>query len=882
MKKILIGLIYITGSFTISAQSKAERAPLNPEFINYIEYSKTNVEKKSAEEYSKGYVPSPMLIHFNKTGIQNESRKSMQSFPERYNLRDSGWVTPVRNQGPVGACWSFSTMGAIESRWLKLGYGDTATLNLSEQNMATCHGFQAGINDGGSDYIAAAYLSRLSGPVTEASDPYKPVISSVCNTAGLVHPAYSPQTIWLPKDINIIKKAIIDYGAVTASIYMGTYTNYLNSVDKTYFYNGTAPVDHGVLVIGWDDNMVVTGNMYKPLHKGAWIIKNSWGPFFGAKGYFYVSYEDSRVLSSCSYYPERIELSEIDTMLMYDWLGATSSYGFGQETATGIARFEATQQMFINKIGTFVNASGSVIDVEVYNEFIGDSILNGLVATSTGNFCKFPGYYTFDIPALVSGTYYVKVKYNTPGYHYPIPVEAEIVYQGKPYALPVIEPAGRFWISKDEKEWKPLGDTIKDYEADLSIRVYADRNTELNAFFTSNKTISCIGGDVIYTDASNGIVGQYEWNFGAGASPATAISVTPDQQTVSYSTPGLKDISLTITGPGGVTTLVKKSYIEVVEALDIFLPYSKVLLVNGKTFPIVAHGADTYSWSPATGLNTTTGSTVIASPADTTTYTVTGVMGTCTGSASITLNVVQNPPNDDVCNAIEVIQGTQNYSNIYATVEDGEPAPPENDTSCNAPLTWCVEGGLQNSVWFWFIAPDGGKVTFMTDGMDTQLALYKAETCDSILNKGYKLIAANDDYYGEAKFFAGALDTIRVIPGQKYFLQIDGSAGGVEGHFSLTYYVTPIAVKEIASSAELSLYPNPNNGTFRFAYTSGKSENLRIRVLNSKGQIFYKSNIKNPTTSFEQEIGLSKLSPGIYIFELTSNDKVLHKNFVVQ
>ncbi len=877
MKKVLVVFIFVAGWYNLSAQIKPERSPLNPEFVNYVEFKKSGGKKKSIDGYRTGYVPSPMNIHFNEKGVQVESRKSMQALPSYYNLKDFGWVTPVRDQGPVGACWSFSTMGAIESRWLKLGFGDQ-TLNLSEQNMATCHGFQAGINDGGSDYIAAAYLSRLSGPVTETSHPYNPVVTATCKTSGLVKPAFSPNTIWLPKDINIIKKAIMDYGAVTASVYVGELSRYFNTSDNTYFYNGTSPVDHGVLVVGWDDGLTVTGKSSKPANKGAWIVKNSWGSFWGDNGYFYISYEDTKFLSSCSYYPERVEISEIDTMLMYDWLGATQSFGFRSDSASAISRFEAPQQIFINKIGTFVNASGSFVDIEIFSEFTGDSIPGGLIASSLNNFCKFPGYYTFDIPAIVKGDYYVKVKYYTPGYNYPIPVEAEISYQGEIYAMPILETSGRFWISSDEEEWLPLGSDVEDYEADLSIRVYADRSTNLNAFFTSNKYITCLNGDFIFKEASNGSVTSYEWNFGTGANPATASTAGP--HIVNYSTTGLKDISLTITGPAGTETLIKNSYVEVVTALDIFLPYSEKLLVKGKSIPLIAFGADNYTWSPDIGLNSTTGAIVLASPSDTIRYTVTGTMGACSGETSITINVVDGPVNDDVCNAIELSQGNHLFNNIYATVEDGEPAPPEGD--CNTALEWCVEGGLQNSVWFWFTAPASGKVSFTTEGMDTQIAVYKAEDCDSILLGGYKMVAANDDYFEESKFFAAALNMISVIPGQKYFIQIDGSAGGDEGVFRMIYWESPVSVENFKIADKLNIYPNPNYGTFRFVYNSGTNENLRIRVMNTKGQEVYQNHMNNVPETLDREINLGKITPGVYIFELTSGKEVLHKNFLIR
>lgn len=68
---------------------------------------------------------------------------------------------------------------------------------------------------------------------------------------------------------------------------------------------------------------------------------------------------------------------------------------------------------------------------------------------------------------------------------------------------------------------------------------------------------------------------------------------------------------------------------------------------NGQCAPVTltaTGNSNTYSWSPATGLNTTTGATVIASPTGNTTYTVTGTITAtgCTNTA--TVNVLGTPP----------------------------------------------------------------------------------------------------------------------------------------------------------------------------------------------------------------------------------------------
>lgn len=85
--------------------------------------------------------------------------------------------------------------------------------------------------------------------------------------------------------------------------------------------------------------------------------------------------------------------------------------------------------------------------------------------------------------------------------------------------------------------------------------------------------------------------------------------------------------------------------IDVTPATPITVTPSSATICSGATATLSVSSANsgyTYSWSPATGLNTTSGNTVIASPTNNTVYTVSAVDGSgcqTTATASVTVNM---------------------------------------------------------------------------------------------------------------------------------------------------------------------------------------------------------------------------------------------------
>lgn len=131
---------------------------------------------------------------------------------------------------------------------------------------------------------------------------------------------------------------------------------------------------------------------------------------------------------------------------------------------------------------------------------------------------------------------------------------------------------------------------------------------------------------------------SYSWSPSVGLNSTTGSSVNanPTNSTI-YTIIGI----ITNTGCSSTTT----SSITVNPLPILIASASNDTICAGDLISLSANGANTYTWSPASGLNQTTGSSVNATPLQTTTYTVTGTSSANCQSASTVL-VFANPVPD--------------------------------------------------------------------------------------------------------------------------------------------------------------------------------------------------------------------------------------------
>ena len=94
--------------FWVHEENGTEFEILAGEIITDVITDPYDIEKPLYEkEYEKKY--------------KNE-KKYNSNLPEKYDLRDSGLITDVKDQEDSSDCWAFSIIGAIESNVLKNGF----------------------------------------------------------------------------------------------------------------------------------------------------------------------------------------------------------------------------------------------------------------------------------------------------------------------------------------------------------------------------------------------------------------------------------------------------------------------------------------------------------------------------------------------------------------------------------------------------------------------------------------------------------------------------------------------------------------------------------------------------------------------------------------
>ncbi|KAJ7955989.1 Cysteine Protease [Quillaja saponaria] len=214
--------------------------------------------------------------------------------PEKKDWRQEGIVTPVKDQGSCGSCWTFSTTGALEAAYSQ-AFGKN--ISLSEQQIVDCAGaFNNFGCNGGLPSQAFEYIKYNGGLDTEKAYPYtgkdgickfsaENVAIKVLDSVNITLGAEDE----LKHAVAFVRPVSVTFEVVSGFRFYkkGVYTS--NTCGNTPF-----DVNHAVLAVGYG---VEDGVPY-------WILKNSWGDNWGDNGYFKMELGKNLCgIATCASYP---------------------------------------------------------------------------------------------------------------------------------------------------------------------------------------------------------------------------------------------------------------------------------------------------------------------------------------------------------------------------------------------------------------------------------------------------------------------------------------------------------------------------------------------------------------------------------------------------
>lgn len=163
-----------------------------------------------------------------------------------------------------------------------------------------------------------------------------------------------------------------------------------------------------------------------------------------------------------------------------------------------------------------------------------------------------------------------------------------------------------------------------------------------------SNTSACLGSATKFIDETTNAK-SWKWDFGDPASADNTSSL--QSPTHIFSRSGAFQVKL-IAGNSSfcvdsVTKTVNVDSASIISA-------SSNSICNGTSTTLIANGGNAYTWSPATGLNTTSGTSVIASPKQTTTYTISaananGCVSTTTATVTVNPSPVITIPGATIC-----------------------------------------------------------------------------------------------------------------------------------------------------------------------------------------------------------------------------------------
>ena len=227
----------------------------------------------TAVEFKTQYTGSS-FVETNQRLIERNTKnfEVVGDLPASVDWRTKGAVTPVKDQGQCGSCWSFSTTGVLEGFFF---LNNGTLLSFSEQQIVDCDSDNYGCS-GGWPYLAIDYAVK-NGLETETDYPYTGEDGDCAYDASKAVQVAKGRAFVTANSTDALKTAIVNQ-PVSVLIEADENVFQLYSSGVVWRNCGNS-LDHAVLAVGY-----VKKGIFDTI-----IVKNSWATTWGDEGYVYIS-----------------------------------------------------------------------------------------------------------------------------------------------------------------------------------------------------------------------------------------------------------------------------------------------------------------------------------------------------------------------------------------------------------------------------------------------------------------------------------------------------------------------------------------------------------------------------------------------------------------
>jgi cathepsin L len=239
---------------------------------------RTAAEMKMLRGYNRDVAQAQRMLDIPSRNLMTDY--STEDLPTDVDWRTKGVVTPPKNQGGCGSCWSFSATESVESA-VAIATGKLLTLAPQEfvsclKNPNQCGG--TGGCEGATAELAFGYAAK-NGLALESSYPYQGSDSS-CSSSKATPAAWVTNYTKLPmNDADALAAAVATKGPISISVAAGSWSFYGGGIFDGMGGKCDVDIDHAVQLVGYglDTSVGTNGTHY-------WLVRNSWGSW-GEKGY---------------------------------------------------------------------------------------------------------------------------------------------------------------------------------------------------------------------------------------------------------------------------------------------------------------------------------------------------------------------------------------------------------------------------------------------------------------------------------------------------------------------------------------------------------------------------------------------------------------------